>query len=92
MKILIVIGPALGTINHALALSNLLQENGHEVIWLTGPDARAHLKKMKSPYETYYSKNLNSLVDYILKDNNYKKLSIKNVLNKLKELVLVIYQ
>lgn len=59
MKILIVIGPALGTINHALALSNLLQENGHEVIWLTGPDARAHLKKMKSPYETYYSKNHN---------------------------------
>lgn len=56
MKILIVIGPALGTINHALALSELLQESGHEVIWLTGPDARSHLRKMKSSYETYYSK------------------------------------
>ena len=56
MKILIVIGPALGTINHALALSCLLQENGHEIIWLTGPNARYHLKKMKSSYKTYYSK------------------------------------
>jgi len=55
MKILVVIGPALGTINHALALSNLLWENGHEVIWLTGLDACDHFEKMMSPYKTYYS-------------------------------------
>jgi UDP:flavonoid glycosyltransferase YjiC (YdhE family) len=55
MKILIIIGPALGTINHALALSNLLRENGHEIIWLTGLEAQFHLEKMKSPYEIYYS-------------------------------------
>lgn len=55
MKILVVIGPALGTINHALALSNFLWENGHEVVWLTGLDAHDHLEKMMSPYETYYS-------------------------------------
>ena len=59
MKILVVIGPALGTINHALALSNFLWENGHEVVWLTGLDAHDHLEKMMSPYETYYSESHN---------------------------------
>ena len=56
MKILVVIGSALGTINHALALSHLLKENGHDIVWITGPEARPHLNQMCSPYKTHYSK------------------------------------
>jgi len=55
MRILIVMGSALGTINHGLALSHLLKENGHEIVWITGPEARSHLKRMNSPFKTYYS-------------------------------------
>ncbi|MBS0185048.1 MAG: hypothetical protein JSS34_01635 [Proteobacteria bacterium] len=55
MKILVVIGPAFGVINHTLALSNILHTQGHEVIWLTGYKSRDHLEKMASPYLTYYS-------------------------------------
>lgn len=56
MKILIVIGPAQGVLNHTLALSFLLEKSGgHEVVWLTGEESRGHLERMKSPFRTIYS-------------------------------------
>ena len=56
MKILIVVGPALGILNHTIALSHLLYQQGnHDIVWLTAPESREHLQEMGFSYPIYYS-------------------------------------
>ncbi len=64
MKILIIVGPAPGILNHAIALSNLLHTQGnHEVLWLTGEKSRNHLEMVgfnfSCEYSSYYDINFN---------------------------------
>lgn len=54
MKILIAVGPALGILNHTIALSHLLAADGHEIFWITSPASRKHLEDMEFPYTTFY--------------------------------------
>lgn len=58
MKILVIVGPALGILNHTIALSKLLQIHGHhEVSWITSEQSKAHLKTIGFNFPCEYSSN-----------------------------------
>jgi len=54
MKIMFFVGPAHGIINHCFALSNLLKQDSHSVIFVTAPSSREHIDRL----------NVNDLILY----------------------------
>lgn len=54
MHIVLAIGPALGIVNHSVALSHLLADDGHTIHWITSPRSQPHLEQLGFPYDVTY--------------------------------------